>query len=215
MCSGEPLGYGGRAPWAGIGGADSSESLTLWEPSGHTLSLARAGFIGLTLLPNSNALSPGSSHWMASLSPMVSFSADPALLTTSHPPPYRKMAPGPCRFPSELSPPRTWLQMPPVLLREGPLPARAQGCPVCLSLTRNPPHFSPIPRAIPCPFHRPLALPGGTGCAGGQACPQQPAPLTMACSASPLPGHSGGPGAWGWVGVMTSGWTLKSQLSLP
>ena len=134
MCSGEPLGYGGRAPWAGIGGADSSESLTLWEPSGHTLSLARAGFIGLTLLPNSNALSPGSSHWMASLSPMVSFSADPALLTTSHPPPYRKMAPGPCRFPSELSPPRTWLQMPPVLLREGPLPARAQGCPVSDSL---------------------------------------------------------------------------------
>ena len=73
----------GEAPWAGIGGADSSESPTFWEHSAHTLSLARAGFIGLTLLLNSNGLYLCGSHWMASLSPMVSFSADPAPLTTS------------------------------------------------------------------------------------------------------------------------------------
>lgn len=59
----------GRAPWAGIGGADSSESPTLLEPSGHTPSLSRAGFICLTLLLNPNGLSPCDSHWMASLSP--------------------------------------------------------------------------------------------------------------------------------------------------
>lgn len=76
----------GEAPWAGIGGADSSEIPTFWEHSGHTLSLARAGFISLTLLLKSNGLSPCGSHWMASLSPMVSFSTDLALLTTSQPP---------------------------------------------------------------------------------------------------------------------------------
>ena len=76
----------GEAPWAGIGGADSSESPTFWEHSAHTLSLARAGFISLTLLLKSNGLSPCGSHWMASLSPMVSFSTDLALLTTSQPP---------------------------------------------------------------------------------------------------------------------------------
>ena len=60
--------------------------------------------------------------------------------------------------------------MPTVLLREAPLPTRPQACRVSLSLTWNPPHFSPVlspqPQRYPLPLSRPLSPSWGDGVYG-------------------------------------------------